>query len=143
MVSYIIIFRIPSHLKNRLTRKNDQVDFKMEELFGIIKYTSYNVHNYEIPNNHYRNVFNNICPEDFSIYFGIQSSNVNQNLYFKVMKSSSDTSKHEDKIHRHNPDQIIKEGLYEENFKLSQKVYNLGKYVFTPIALLAGAAASV
>ncbi len=144
MVRIIIYLRIPVHLKNRLTRKQDEVDFKLEDIYGVIQYTSFNVHKYEIPNNHYRNVFNNICPEDLSIFFGIQNSNQNQDLYIKVMASSvKDLVDHQDKTHRHTPDEIIKEALVEENFNLSHRTYNYAKYILTPIALLSGAAAAI
>ena len=112
MVNFLL--RIPNYLKNRITRSSDFNDNqKTQHIYGTIKYTGLNKHDYNIPNSHYRGVFDNICPEDLSIYWNFPYRTSTQRAYFKEINYNSflDSS-----VKKTTLNEVVEETLKEEGY---------------------------
>eukprot|EP00340_Litonotus_pictus_P001552 CAMPEP_0170529686 /NCGR_PEP_ID=MMETSP0209-20121228/27806_1 /TAXON_ID=665100 ORGANISM="Litonotus pictus, Strain P1" /NCGR_SAMPLE_ID=MMETSP0209 /ASSEMBLY_ACC=CAM_ASM_000301 /LENGTH=239 /DNA_ID=CAMNT_0010821949 /DNA_START=197 /DNA_END=916 /DNA_ORIENTATION=+ len=119
---------IPIDYKDRRMRPHDQGDFHPETIYGNLRWTDSNVHDYSLPNNAYLGLWNNICPLDFSYYWNLP--NKSERTYFEELDFGLDNNYDDGKPLKNLPKEVVQLGV-EEKFLLAnfQPFMNVGKYV--------------
>lgn len=127
---------------DRRTRKHDSLEQgKIETIFGTFKRTGNNIHDYTIPNDHYRGVFENICPEDFANYWDFVNKRENTKGYLKLFNVESKVESDEDLVQDFNSYEILEEGCKEAQHGKMSEFDSAFKYTFGGLTLLAGTSA--
>ena len=100
---------------DRRLRENDSSENKIESIYGTMIWTDMNNHNYTIPNDHYRGVFNNVSPYDMAHYWELPNKQDNMKMYFQQVKF--DNYESNDGITIRSPQDSVTEILNEEGYK--------------------------
>lgn len=79
-------------MKDRRNRPYD-VNSGKETIFGMLKYTGANNHNYTHPNIHNIGVFNNVSLDDFYKYWGIVDSISPREVYLELVVDGNQNTK--------------------------------------------------
>jgi len=129
---------------DRRTRKNDSMEEgKMETVHGTFKYTGHNLHEYSIPNDHYRGIFENICPEDFANYWNFNNKHENTKGYFKMFNQYSQNTGNSDLVQDFNSNEIVFEGLKESDINTNVMLSKQLKWLFGLGCLLSSTSACI
>jgi hypothetical protein len=127
---------------DRRTRKHDSIEQgKLETIVGTFKFTGHNIHDYTIPNDHYRGVFENICPEDFANYWNFNNKRENTMGYLKLFNLQPQIDKKSDLVQDFESNEILEEGLQETKVGFVSMFNKELRYVFGFLTLAAGTTA--
>ncbi len=80
--------RIPAELKDRRLRPQDFNTGKKEVLYGTIKLSENNKHDFHEPNDPARNYWNNFSLEDFALYWELPNVLDAKHCYFQEINMS-------------------------------------------------------
>jgi hypothetical protein len=117
---------------DRRLREADSSENKIESIYGTMIWTGLNNHNYSVPNDHYRGVFNNVSPYDMAHYWELPNKQDSMSMYFQLVKFDEYDSR-EDIVIR-NPDDSVSEYLTKEGYNYK----NNYKYKSGLLGLLSG-----
>lgn len=126
--------RIPASLKDRRLRPYDINTGNEEVLFGTLKHTGKNVHDFHVPNDPTLGYWNNFCLEDFARYWDLKNIYDAKYIYFQEIDFKNFSTPQRDIWPmKKSIDETIVDNGKEQGVHL-RRPYGLYKYATTGVA---------